>query len=117
MNTLKLKLIGLGTGACALLILGTGQAFAWSCEAEYSAAEDLITQAEALVKPDTDSRILALIEEAKGLADGGIINHRKAGERHTGEVGKYKHSDAMRKARWSQQLASQALFLLTGETN
>ena len=91
-----------------------GQALAYTCEAVYEEAETLIEQAEALVKPDTDSRILAMIEQAKGLADAGITSHRRASEGHTGDVGKFMHGDAVRIGRQAQDLAREALFLLTG---
>ena len=35
---------------------------------------------------------------------------------HTGEIGKYSHGDAVRQARWAESLATEALFLTTGET-
>jgi hypothetical protein len=108
-NIVALSLI-LSTLAFAI----PGQALAYTCEAVYEAAETLIEQAEALVKPDTDSRILAMIEQAKGLADGGIASHRRASEGHTGDVGKFMHGDAVRIGRQAQDLAREALFLLTG---
>lgn len=95
---------------------GTTPAMAYSCGAEFSAANELIAEAEGLVKKDTDSRILAMIAEAKGIAMAGIISHRKANQRHTGDTGKFMHGDAVRKGRWAQTLANQAIFLLTGET-
>ena len=95
---------------------GTTPAMAYTCEAEFSAAKEAIAEAEALVKEDTDSRILAMIAEAKGIAEAGITSHRKANQRHTGETGKYMHGDSVRKGRWAQTLAAQAIFLLTGET-
>lgn len=91
------------------------RAMAYSCMTQFSHAEDLIKEAEELVKEDTDSRILAMIAEAKGIAQAGIISHQAASEGHTGEVGKFMHGDAVRKGKWAQDLARQALFLLTGE--
>lgn len=95
---------------------GTAPAMAYSCEAEFAAANELIAEAESLVKEDTDSRILAMIAEAKGIAESGITSHRKASERHTGDKGKFMHGHSVRKGRWAQTLATQAIFLLTGET-
>lgn len=93
-----------------------GQTLAWSCQSQYEEAERLIEKAENLVADDTDSRILAMLEQAKGLADSGIVSHAKASEGHTGEVGKFMHGNAMRQAAWAQELAKQAYFLLTTET-
>jgi len=95
---------------------GTTPAMAYSCAAEYEAAEKIIAEAERLVTKDTDSRILAMITEAKGIADAGIISHKKANQGHTGAVGKFMHGDSVRKGRWAQSLATQAVFLLNGET-
>ncbi len=99
----------------ALSIATTGQAMAYSCSAQFEHANVLISEAEQFVKKDTDSRILAMIAEAKGIAQAGIISHNAASQGHTGEVGKFMHSDAVRKGKWAQQLAKQAIFLLTGE--
>lgn len=93
----------------------TTLAFAYSCESEFAKASQLVAEVESLVKEDTDSRILAMIAEAKGIAEAGIISHRNASERHTGENGKFMHGDAVRKGKWAQTLAKQAVFLLTGE--
>ena len=109
-----------GVAAIALLGFGIavtapGQSMAYSCGAQYERAGELINQAEKLVKKDTDSRILAMIAEAAGLAQAGIVSHKPASERHTGKTGKFMHSDAVRKGKWAQELAKQAIFLLTGE--
>ena len=95
--------------------LTTGSVLAYSCEAEFAKANTLITQAQELVTEDTDSRALAMIQEAKGIAEAGIISHRNATEKHTGEVGKFMHSDAVRRGKWAQELARQAIFIITGE--
>jgi len=97
-----------------LLIIGTTNSYAYSCKAVYIEAEKLIEKAEGLVNKNTDSRIKAMIEEAKGLADSVIISHKAANERHTGKIGKYAHGDAVRKGRQAVALAKEALFLLTG---
>ena len=110
-TALVLTLVSLGFVAA-----GAAPAMAYSCEAQFSAANELIAEAESLVKEDTDSRILAMIAEAKGIAAAGITSHRKANERHTGDRGKFMHGDSVRKGRWAQSLADQAIFLLTGET-
>ena len=103
-------------GALVLVIASAGQVRAYSCNAEFTKAEALIKEADGLVKPDTDSRILALIEEARGIANAGIVSHRKATERHVGPTGKYMHGQAVSKGRQAQSVAKQALFLLTGKT-
>lgn len=97
-----------------LLVISTTSSYAYSCKAVYIEAEKLIEKAESLVSKTTDSRIKAMIEEAKGLADSGIISHKAANERHTGNTGKYAHGDAVRKGRQAVALAKEALFLLTG---
>jgi hypothetical protein len=89
---------------------------AWSCETTFKEAMTQIEAAEALVDENTDSRILGMIAEAKGIAEAGIVSHRKSNEGHTKEVGKYRHSDAITKGREAQLLAKQAKFLITGET-
>ena len=109
------KLITLLAGF-GLFIAFTGPVHAYSCNAEFAKAEALIKEAEGLLKPDTDSRILALIEQARGVAMAGIISHRKASERHIGATGKYAHGQAVSKGRQAQSIAKEALFLLTGET-
>lgn len=106
----------LAVAGLAFVTAGTAPALAYSCEAEFAAANDLIAEADAMAKDDTDSRILAMIAEAKGIAAAGITSHRKANERHTGDKGKFMHGDSVRKGRWAQTLANQAIFLLTGET-
>lgn len=102
-------------GALCLAAAGTSPVLAYSCEAEFAKAAQLVAEAEALVAENTDARVLAMISEAKGIAETGIISHRKATERHTGDVGKFMHSDAVRKGKWAQTLAKQAIFLMTGE--
>lgn len=99
----------------ALCFVVASAAFAYSCEAEFAKANQLVAEAEALVTENTDARALAMIAEAKGIAEAGIVSHRKATERHTGENGKFMHSDAVRKGKWAQSLAKQAIFLITGE--
>jgi len=108
--------LALTLASLGFVVAGTAPAMAYTCEAEFSAANELIAEAESLVKDDTDSRILAMIAEAKGIAAAGITSHRKANERHTGDKGKFMHGDSVRKGRWAQTLANQAIFLLTGET-
>ena len=103
-------------GALVLFIASAGQVRAYSCNAEFSKAQKLIAEAQTLVKSDTDSRILALIEEAKGIANAGVISHRKATERHVGPTGKYMHGQAVSMGRQAQAVAKQALFLLSGKT-
>jgi hypothetical protein len=109
-NTIAFTLSVIGMTAAA-----TTLAFAYSCESEFAEASQIVAEAEALVKEDTDSRILAMIAEAKGIAEAGIISHRKANEGHTGETGKFMHGDAVRMGKWAQTLAKQAIFSLTGE--
>ena len=109
-----LKSIGI-IAATVLLIITTGPAAAYSCKTEFTEAQALIQEAETLVKPDTDSRILALIEKAKGMAKAGIISHEKANERHIGDNGKHMHGQAVSMGRQAQSIAKEALFLLTGE--
>ncbi len=106
--------VALVTGMVALAV--PGQALAWSCQSQYQKAEELIDRAEKLTTVNTDSRILSMLEQARGLADAGIISHERASEGHTGETGKYMHGDAIRKAIWAQDLAKEAYFLLTDET-
>lgn len=98
-----------------IIALNPSTACAYSCEGEFAAAEALIAEAEALVKDDSDARIFAMIAEAKGIAQAGIISHRKANERHTGVTGKFMHGDSVRNGKWAQSLAKEALFLLTGK--
>ncbi|NQV85168.1 MAG: hypothetical protein HQ494_15260 [Rhodospirillales bacterium] len=95
---------------------GTTPAMAYSCGAQFKSANKIIAEAEGLVTKDTDSRILAMIAEAKGIAQAGIISHKKANQGHTGDVGKFMHGDSVRKGKWAQSLATQAIFLMSGET-
>ncbi len=104
------------TLAVALLLTAmAGPAAAYSCKTEFNAAQALIEEAEALVKPDTDSRILALIEKAKGISNAGLISHSKANEKHVGANGKHMHGQAVSMGRQAQSIAKEALFLLTGQ--
>ncbi len=115
LKTIKFALT-LTLASLGFVAAGTAPALAYSCESEFSAANELIAEAESLVKEDTDSRILAMIAEAKGIAAAGITSHRKASQGHTGGKGKFMHGDSVRMGRWAQTLAKQAIFLLTGET-
>jgi len=88
-------------------------ATAYSCKAVFFEANTLIKKAEKLVTPKTDSRIISMIEEAKGLAKSGLVSHSRASQNHHGKVGKFAHSDSVRRGKWAVSLAKQALFLLT----
>lgn len=99
----------------SLVAGGVTSAAAYSCEAEFAKADRLIKQANAALKPGTDARILAMIAEAKGINEAAKLSHRKASQRHTMKDGKYMHGDAVRKGRWAQSLAKEAIFLATGE--
>jgi len=101
----------------ALILSSVSPAMAYSCKAVFKEANGLIKQADALVKEDTDSRIKALIAEAKGVASAGLVSHTAANQRHTGETGKYAHGDSVRKGRTAVSMAKEALFLLTGVTH
>jgi len=101
----------------SLLAISAPNAQAYSCEAQFALAQEIIKKAESLVTDTTDARILAMISEAKGIAEAGIVSHRKATEKHTGHTGKYMHGDSVRKGLWAQTLAKEAVFLMTGETN
>jgi len=103
------------TVAAAVTLGGVASASAYMCEGLFATAEQRIKEAEAKVTPETDVRIKQKIAEAKGLLDSAKIGHRQATERHTGDVGKYSHGDAVRQARWAESLATEALFLTTGE--
>ena len=96
-------------------VMSVPPVFAYSCEAEFAKANTLILEAQSYITENSDARALAMIKEAKGIADAGIISHNNASEGHTGEVGKFMHSDAVRKGKWAQDLAKQAIFILTGE--
>lgn len=100
---------------CGIMFAMPGTAMAYSCQAQFHRAEMLIERVEKLAKSDTDSRILAIIAQAKGIAHAGIISHNRASQGHTGDVGKFMHSDSVRNGKWAQQLAKQAYFLMTGE--
>ncbi len=110
-----LKWLAAPTVALAFTLGGISPAMAYSCKTVFQEAQNLIQEAESKVTPETDSRILAMIAEAKGLADSGLVSHAKANERHHGATGKYAHADSVRKGRWAVALAKEALFLLTGE--
>lgn len=102
------------------LLALTGFAFssvasAYSCNRVFTEANILIKKAEGMVNTKTDSRILSILEEAKGIAKAGLISHSKASQNHHGLTGKYAHSDSVRKGRWAVSLAKQALFLLSGK--
>lgn len=105
----------IGTVLVAGLLGGTETALAYSCEAEFAKADALIEEAEGNIKPDADTRIKAMLAEAKGTLEAAKISHRQATEKHTGATGKYLHGDAVRKGRWAQALASEAIFLITGQ--
>jgi hypothetical protein len=89
---------------------------AYMCESLFTVADQRIKEAEAKLTPDTDVRVKQKLAEAKGLLESAKIGHRQATERHTGVVGKYSHGDAVRQARWAESLASEVIFLTTGET-
>jgi hypothetical protein len=99
------------------LVAGWGfvPATAYMCEAMFSAAEERIKEAEGKIQPDTDVRVKQKLAEAKGLLESAKIGHRQAGERHTGPIGKYSHGDAVRQARWAESLATEVIFLATGQ--
>lgn len=109
------KTLVIGSGALALTLGLMAPASAYTCNAVFGEAEKLISEAESKVKPDTDSRIKAMIAEAKGLLEAGRISHGQAAEKHVGPSGKYAHGDAVRKARWAADLAKEAIFLASGE--
>lgn len=92
----------------------TTNVYAYSCNAVFKQANGMIKKAEAMVTDKTDSRIKAMLEEAKGLAKAGLVSHKAANQRHTGDTGKYAHGDSVRKGRWALSLAKEALFLLSG---
>jgi hypothetical protein len=94
---------------------GVAPASAYMCEGLIKAAEDRIKEAEGKIKPDTDVRIKQKLVEAKGILESAKVGHRQATERHTGPVGKYSHGDSVRQARWAESLASEVVFLATGE--
>lgn len=96
----------------AVSLATTSTAQAYSCNAVFKEADKLIKQAKAKVTKKTDSRIMAMIEEARGLANAGLVSHKQANERHHGPTGKYAHGDSVRKGRWAVALAKEALFLL-----
>ena len=113
---MKFKTITIALIGICFTLSATAPVSAYSCNAEFEAAQELIKEAETLVKSDTDSRILALIEKAKGIANSGIISHSKASEGHVGATGKFMHGQSVSMGRQAQSVANQALFLLTGDT-
>ena len=102
--------------AAAIGLGSVAPASAYMCESLFAVADQRIKEAESKVKPETDVRIKQKIAEAKGVLESAKIGHRQATERHTGEIGKYSHGDAVRQARWAESLATEAIFLATGET-
>jgi len=102
--------------AVMAMLLTSNPASAYSCKTEFNAAQKLVQEAQALVKPDTDSRILALIEKADGMSKAGFISHSRANQGHVGKVGKFMHGQSVSMGRQAQSIAREALFLLTGET-
>ena len=102
--------------AAAIGLGGVAPAWAYMCEGMFAVAEQRIKEAESKLQPDSDVRIKQKIAEAKGLLESAKIGHRQATERHTGAIGKFSHGDAVRQARWSESLATEAIFLTTGET-
>ncbi len=108
------KYVAASIVALGLMLGSVSPAMAYSCQAVFQEADKLIKEAESLVTAKTDSRIKAMIAEAKGLAEAGLVSHTAANERHHGATGKYAHGDSVRKGRWAVALAKEALFLLTG---
>jgi hypothetical protein len=102
--------------AASIGLAGGASASAYMCEGQFAVAEQRIKEAESKIQPGTDVRIKQKLAEAKGLLEAAKIGHRQATERHTGEVGKYSHGAAVRQARWAESLATEAIFLATGET-
>ncbi len=108
---------------CAALLMalalvggwGAVPAMAYTCEVMFKIAEDRIKEAEGKIQPDTDVRIKQKLVEAKGILESAKVGHRQATERHTGPIGKYSHGDAVRQARWAESLATEVIFLATGE--
>ena len=102
--------------ALVVALFLAGHAEAYMCEGLFAVADERIKEAESKLTPDTDVRIKQKLAEAKGLLESAKIGHRQATERHTGVVGKYSHGDAVRQARWAETLATEVIFLTTGET-
>ena len=113
MNSILKKRIILAV--CLFGLVLSSDLMAYSCKVVFDEAQTLISEAELLVDQQTDSRIKALIAEAKGMAQAGIVSHTDANERHTGPTGKYAHGDSVRKGRQAVSLAKEALFLLDGK--
>ena len=113
---MKFKSLSMVLIAAGFSLTTMTPAFAYSCNAEFQSAQELIKEAESMVKADTDSRILALIAKAKGIASAGIISHSKANQGHTGATGKFMHGNSVSMGRQAQSIATQAIFLLSGET-
>src|SRR6266852_4404630 len=99
-----------------LMLALAGHAEAYMCEGLFATADQRIKEAESKLTPETDVRIKQKLAEAKGILESAKIGHRQATERHTGAVGKYSHGDAVRQARWAESLATEVIFLATGET-
>jgi hypothetical protein len=94
---------------------GVAPAGAYQCEGLFKIADERIKEAEGKITPGTDVRIKQKLAEAKGVLEAAKIGHRQATERHTGAIGKYSHGDAVRQARWAESMASEVIFLATGE--
>lgn len=109
------KTLSVSASSAILLLMLTGNAQAYSCKAIFKEADGLISKAEAMVTVKTDSRIKAMLAEAKGLAKAGLVSHTAANESHHGNTGKYAHGDSVRKGHWAVSLAKEALFLLSGK--
>ena len=103
------------TAGLLMAVLNMSSASAYSCQSEFNRANTLIQEAEKLVKKDTDSRIVALIEKAKGISRAGLVSHAKASEGHVGATGKFMHGQSVSMGRQAQSVAKEALFLLTGQ--
>ncbi len=114
---MKKNILSKITTLLAVSVLAIGfstNAQAYSCNKIFKEADGLITKAEAMVDDKTDSRIKAMLAEARGLANAGLVSHKAASQKHVGDVGKYAHGDSVRKGRWAVSLAKEALFLLSG---
>ncbi len=84
-NILSKFAILLATGVLAVGFSVNAQAY--SCNKIFKEADGLITKAEVMVTDKTDSRIKAMIAEAKGLANAGLISHKAASQKHVGDIG------------------------------
>jgi hypothetical protein len=108
-------MIRLAAAVVTAWALSAGTAEAYMCEGLFATAEQRIKEAEGTITAETDVRIKQKLAEAKGLLDSAKIGHRQATERHTGPVGRYSHGDAVRQARWAEALATEVIFLSTGD--